>query len=88
LADTGAVGETRGTSTFATCTEHATSAFSAAGSAITGVAGSIDARAGASGLSGGAVEYTFAVGAKLTRCTLCAAGSAVIEVVGQVLADT
>jgi hypothetical protein len=61
LADTGAIGETGGADTFARSADHAASAFSAAGSAVIGIAGGIDARARTSGLAIWTIEHTLAV---------------------------
>jgi hypothetical protein len=81
LADTRAVGKTGGADAFAGSADHAAGAFSAAGAAVIGVASGIDARARASGLSGGAIEYAHAVGAELTGCALRTASTAVVEVI-------
>jgi hypothetical protein len=88
LADTGAIGETGGADAFARSTDHAAGAFSAAGSAVIGITFGIDTGARASGLSIGAIENALAVGAELTGCALSTADTAVVEVIGQVLADT
>jgi hypothetical protein len=63
LADTRAVSQTGWADTFAGSADHTAGAFSAASPAVVGIAGSIDTRAGTSGLSGGAIEYAKAVGA-------------------------
>jgi hypothetical protein len=88
LADTGAIGETGGANTFAGSADHTASAFSAAVSAVIWIAFGIDAGAGASGLSGGAIEDTHAIGAELTRCAFVIASSAVFEIYFEVATDT
>jgi hypothetical protein len=64
--DTRAIGQTGWAGAFATCADHAAGAFSGAGSAVIWVTGGIDAGARTGGLSSGAVEDAFAVGAELT----------------------